>query len=112
MYPVQYDDNSNIETTNLHMSKRRRQDALKAEHKAPITEDCYIPSKLFGGTDCKILLDKVANNLSMSKTFYLNFSSLHYLSKFVSKTKNILVGNGQHLCILFFHTCCDEFTRT
>ena len=35
----------------------RRQDELKAEHKAPITEDYCIPGKLLGGIDCKILLD-------------------------------------------------------
>ena len=31
----------------------RRQNELKAEHKAPITKDCYIPGKLLDGTDVR-----------------------------------------------------------
>ena len=56
-YTVQYDEHSDIRTTYLGISNMKRQDELKAEHKTPITEDCYIPSKMLGGTDCKILLD-------------------------------------------------------
>ena len=37
----------------------------------------------------------------MSKTFYLNYPSLHSLPNFVSKTKVILVGNGQYVGVLF-----------
>ena len=37
----------------------------------------------------------------MSKTFHLNSPSLHSSSKFVSKTKNILAGNGQYIDVLF-----------
>ena len=37
----------------------------------------------------------------MSKTFYLNCPSLHSLPQFVSKTKNILVGNVQYAGVLF-----------
>ena len=37
----------------------------------------------------------------MSKTFYLNCPSLHSLLKFVSRTKNILVGNGHYIVVLF-----------
>ena len=32
--------------------------------------------------------------------FYFNFPLLHCLPKFVPKTKNILVGNGQYVCVL------------
>ena len=37
----------------------------------------------------------------MSKPFYLNGPPLHSLPKFVSKTNNILVGNGQYIGVLF-----------
>ena len=37
----------------------------------------------------------------MSKTFYLNCPSLHSLPKLVLRKKNILVGNGQYVGILF-----------
>ena len=77
----------------------RKQDELKAEHKTPITEICYIPGKLSDGTDCKILLDKGANKSFMSKTFYFNCPSFH--SNFTSRTKNILVSNGPYAGALF-----------
>ena len=79
--------NSDIATTYLGMSKMRRQDELKAEHKAPTTEDCYILGKLLYSTDCKILLDTGVRRSFISKTFNLNCLSLHSLPKFVSKTK-------------------------
>ena len=37
----------------------------------------------------------------MSKKYDLNCPSLHSLPKFASKTKSILVGNGQHVSVLF-----------
>ena len=67
----------------------------------PITEDCYIQGKLLDDTDCKILLDAGASKPFISKTFYLNCPSLHSLPKFVLRTKNILVGNGQYVGVLF-----------
>ena len=72
MYTAKYDEDSDIGTTYLGLSKMRRQDELKAEHEVSITEDCYIHGKLLDGTDCKILLDMGASKPFMSKTFYLN----------------------------------------
>ena len=69
---------------------------MEAEHKAILTEDCYIPGKLLDSTDCKILLNIGASKLYMAKTFYLNCLSLHSLSR----TNNILVGNGQYIGVL------------
>ena len=79
----------------------RRQNALKAEQKVPITEDCCISCKLLDRADHKILLDTGASKLFMSETFYLNCPSLHSLPRFVPETKNILVGNGQYIGVLF-----------
>ena len=101
MYAAQYGENSDKGTTYLGMPKMKRLDELKAEQKALMTEDCYIPSKLLDGTDCRILLDTGACKSFISKTFYLNCPSLHSSPKLVSKTKNILVGNGQCVGVLF-----------
>ena len=76
-----------------------RQDDLEAKYKTPISEDCYINGKLLDGTNGKILHDIAASKSFMSTTF-LNWGSLHSLSKFVSKTKNIVVGNGQYIGVL------------
>ena len=42
IYTAKYDENNDKGMTYLGKSKTRRQDELKAEHKAPITEGCYI----------------------------------------------------------------------
>ena len=102
MYTTKYNENSDIGTIYLGTSKMRRQDELKAGYKAPVTEDCYIPGKLCDGPDCKRLLDMEASKSFMSKTFYFICLSLYSLPKFVSRTKNILSGNGQYVGLLFF----------
>ena len=96
-----YNENSEIGTTYLGTSKLRRQDDLKAEHKVPITEDCYIPDKLMDGTYCNILLDMEAKKSFMSKTYYLNCTSVHSSPKCISRAKNILLSNGQYVDVLF-----------
>ena len=53
--------NSDIQTTYLGMPKMRRHDESKTGHKAPITEDWYIPSNLLDGTVCKIWHDTGAS---------------------------------------------------
>ena len=77
MYTTQYDENSDVGTTYMGMPKMRRQDKLKAEQKAPITEDCYIPGKLLDGIDCNILLEMRASKSFMSHSFDLNCTSVH-----------------------------------
>ena len=79
MYTAQYDENSAIGTTYLRMPKMRRQDELKAEHQAPITEDCYIPGKLLDGTDSKILLDTRASKAFMSQLLF-NLSTITFFT--------------------------------
>ena len=73
MYTAQYDETSDIGTIYLRMPKMTRQKKLKADNKAPITEDCYIPRKLLDiprklldSTDYKSLLNREARKLLMS----------------------------------------------
>ena len=56
--------------------------------------------------DCMILLDMGVSKSFMSKTFHLNCPSLHSLPKFVFRTKNIFVGNGQYVGVLFLSLLC------
>ena len=65
------------------MPKIRIGDKFKAENKAPITEDCYIPGKLLDCTVCKTLLYMGGSKSFVSKTFYLKCSSLISLPRFV-----------------------------
>ena len=45
----------------------------------------------------------------MCKTFCLNCPSLHSLPTFVSKTKNILGGNGQYIGVQFVIPVMNRF---
>ena len=81
MCTTKYDENSDTGMSYLGTSKMKRQDELIPEHNAPITENCQIPGNLLVGTDHKILLYMGASKSFMSKTFYLNWPSLHSLSK-------------------------------
>ena len=71
MHTVQYDVDSDKGTTYLGKPKMKRQDELKG-----------------------IILYLAASKQFISKTFYFNCPSLHYLPKLTSRTKNILVDKG------------------
>ena len=57
--------------------------------------------RLMDGTECQLLIDTGASKSFMSKTYYLRCKALHSLPKFVSKTQQIQVGNGQYVSVLF-----------
>ena len=67
----------------------------------PKIENCYMPVSCW-----MVLIHKILVNMEVSKSikttaFYLNCPSLHSLPHFVSRTKNILVGSGQYVGVLF-----------
>ena len=74
---------------------------LTVEAKFSITEQGYTVGKLLDGTECQILLVTGVSKSFTSKSHYLCCKSLHSLSKSVSKTQRIQVGNGQYVSILF-----------
>ena len=47
----------------------KRQDDMRAEHKVPTTEDCYMNKKLLDGAYCRTLLDTGASKSYMSMIF-------------------------------------------
>ena len=98
IYTAKYAENRDIGTTYLEITKIRRQDELKAEYKVPIIEDCFMPGKLM---DVTVIIRYYLTQKLVSNLFHLNCPSLHSLTKFVSRTKNILVGNGQYVDVLF-----------
>ena len=87
--------------TYLARSDKARNDKLKAEESFPISEHGYTSGKLLDGTECQLLLDMGTSKSFMSKSFCMQFKSLHSLPKFTSKTQRIQVGNGQCVSILF-----------
>ena len=77
------------------------QDKLQIEESFPIFSNGMMTGKLLDNTDCQILLDTGATKSFMSKQFYLKNKSLHSLPQFISDVKNLQVGNGQFVQILF-----------
>ena len=98
---IRFDENSNLSTTYLGKSDNTKNGKLKVEESFPISEHGYTSGKLLDGTDCQLLLDTGASKSFMSKSFYMQCMSLHYLPKFTSKTQRIQVGNGQCVSVLF-----------
>ena len=74
---------------------------MAIEEKFQITEQEYAVGKLFGGTECQILLDTGASKSFMSKSYYLHCKFLYSLPKFALKTQRIQEGNGQYVSVLF-----------
>ena len=89
-----FDENSDLSTTYLGMSDIAKSDKLKAEESFPISEQGYVLGKLLDGTECQLLLDTGACKSFMSKSYYMQYKSLHSLPKFTSKTQRIQVGNS------------------
>ena len=95
-----FDENSELSTTYLGKVDKKDQQ-LKVEESFPISEHGYTSGRLLDGTECQLLLDMGASKSFMSKSFYMQCTSLHSLPKFASKTQRIQVGNGQCVSVLF-----------
>ena len=84
------DENSDISTAYLgKIENRGNQDKIKAEESFPILENGYTLGRLLDGTKCQLLLVTGASKSFMSKSFYMQCKSLHYLVKVcINHTKN------------------------
>ena len=97
-----FDENSDISTTYLgKIENKEGQDKLKAEESFPISENGYTLGRLLDGTKCQLLLDTGTSMSFMSKSFYMQYKSLHTFPKFATTTQKIQVENGQCIGILF-----------
>ena len=96
-----FDEYSDLSTLYLGRIDMTRVSKIKAEEKFPISKQEYTIGKLVEGMECEILLDMGASKSYMCKSHYLRCKSLHSLSKFVSKTHRVQVGNGQYVSVLF-----------
>ena len=83
-----FDENSDISTTYLgRIENMEGQDKLKAEESFPISENGYTSGRLLNGTKCQLLLDTGISKSFMSKSFYMQFKSLHTLPKLLLPCK-------------------------
>ena len=82
---TRFDENSQLSTTYLGNSDKRRNDKLKVEESFPISEHGYTLCKLLDGTECQLLLDTGASKSFMSKSFYMQCKSLHLFAQICIK---------------------------
>ena len=101
VYARKFDENSDLSTTYLGQAGMTRHTKIRAEERFPITGQGFASGKLLDGTECQILLDTGATKSYMSKSYYLQCTTLHALPKFSSNTQRIQVGNGQYVSVLF-----------
>ena len=74
------DENSDISTTYLgKIENKGSQDTLKVEDSFPISESGYTLGRLLDGSKCQLLLDTGASKSFTSKSFYMQYKSLHTL---------------------------------
>ena len=66
-----FNENSDLSTTYLGLTKMTRKTKIKAEERFPITNQGFASGKLLDGTECQILLDRGATKSFMSKSYYL-----------------------------------------
>ena len=101
VYANKFNENSDLSTTYLGWTKIMRDTKIRAEERFPITGQGFASGKLMDGTECQILLDTGATKSYMSKSYYLQYKTLHALPKFSSNMQRIQVGNGQYIIVLF-----------
>ena len=101
VYSNKFNENSDLSTIYLRQTNMTRDTKIKAEERFPITSKGFASEKLLDGTECRILLDTGATKSYMSKSYYLQWKTLHAVPKFSSNTHRIQVGNGQYVSILF-----------
>ena len=94
-------DNRDITTTYLGKPNMKVTDTFTPELKFPISPNSHARGMIVGGGVVDILLDTGASRSYMSKSYYMRTPSLHYIPKFESSIKTLVVGNGHHVTALF-----------
>ena len=96
-----FDESTDLSTTYLGKTDVTREQAIKAEEIFPISGQGYTNGKLLDQTECSILIDTGVSKSYMSKSYYMQYKSLHALLKFASTAQRVQVGNGQYVAVLF-----------
>ena len=88
-----FDENSDISTTYLGRTEiKNNQNKLKAEESFPISENGYTLGRLLDGTECQLLLDRGASNLSCPNHFTCNASHSTHCQNLLQEHKEYRLG--------------------
>ena len=98
---MEYDDAIDVTTTYLGPESIRITDTFYPEQAFPIYPNCHTEGQFVGGGVIDILLDTGASKSYMSKAFYMRHTHLHKYPKFHSTIRNLQVGNGELVAVLF-----------
>ena len=98
---MEYDDAVDVTTTYLGQESIRITDTFYPEQAFPIYPNCHTEGQFVGGGMIDILLDTGASKSYMSKAFYMRHAHLHKYPKFHSTIRNLQVGNGELVAVLF-----------
>ena len=96
-----FHESINVSTTYLGKTDMTRNKTIKAEEKFPISGQGYTNGKLLDNTKCSILRDTGASKSYMSKSYYMQYKSLHPLPKFASTMQRVQVGSRECVAVLF-----------
>ena len=99
-----YDDSRDIGTTILGQLNQNSKTIFREEVNIPIDMHSYSKFRLIGGTKGKCLFDTGATKCYMNKQFYDNTPELHNLTKYNTRAKELIVGNGAR-CNIHFAIC-------
>ena len=95
---MDYDD---VTTTYLGQESVKITDTFQPEQAFPIHSNCHTWGQFVEGGMIDILLDTGASKSYMSKGFYMRHPHLHKFLKFNSTIRNLQVGNGELVAVLF-----------
>ena len=98
---TKFDESMDLSTTYLGKRTWSETTIIKAEEKFPIYGKAYTNGKLLDNTECSILINTGASKSYMSKSYYMQCTSLHALPEFVSSMQRVQVGKGQCVAVLF-----------
>ena len=96
-----FDEDTDLSTTYLGQVNMSRKTEVRAKESFAMNAVGHTRGKLLDHTECEIFIDTGASKSYMSKSYYMQCSSLDAMPMFTSTTKRIQVGNRQYVGVLF-----------
>ena len=106
VFTSHFDEYHDVSTTYLgRLMKDQGKDFLlrefSLENDIHLNTSCMAKVCLLHQTPLRMLFNTGASKSYMSKSYYMANQSLHKIPKFSTSSKGIMLGNGQHVTVLF-----------
>ena len=107
-----FNDNTDLSTTYMGKHGITRDTKFEPDLTLPLSQNCRITGKILNGKPIRTLFDTGATKSYLSIHYYNeNIDELGGLQKYVTQCKAVVVGNGQHIPILFCIPILVEFDK-